>query len=135
MEKWRLRKIGDCFTVDLFDRFSNPHPIMNISIWNCRGAFKTKFKQMVSDLVSWHHPTIMVITETRVGGYKAKKVIKGLPFDGYAVLESIGFAGGIWLLWNSSMVQVEVLSLMEQEIHVLLQVQSLSFSWILSDIF
>lgn len=42
---------------------------------------------------------------------------------------------GIWLHWNSSMVQVEVLSLMEQEIDVLLQVQSLSFSWILSDIY
>lgn len=58
---------------------------MNILIWNSRGALKPKFKQMVLDLVCWHHPTIMVITETRVGGYKAEEVIKGLPFDGYAV--------------------------------------------------
>lgn len=113
MEKWRLRKMGDRFVIGLFDRFSDPHPIMNILIWNCRGAIKPKFKQMVSDLVSWHHLTIMVITKTRVVGYKAKEVIKGLPFDGYVVSKTIGFAGGIWLLWNSSMLHVEELSLME----------------------
>lgn len=127
--------MGNHFAVELFDRFSIPHPIMNIIIWNCKGVFKPKFKQMVIDLINWHNPVVMVITKTKVSGYRDEEVIKGLPFDGFAMLETLGFAGGIWLLWKSSMVQVEVLSLTEQEIHVLLQVQSLPSSWLLSAIY
>ena len=77
----------------------------------------------------------MIITETRVSGSRAEEVIQGLPFDGFAMLETIGFAGGIWLLWNSSLVQVEVLTQTEQEIHALIQVQSLPISWLLSAIY
>lgn len=135
MERWRWREMGNHTVVELFGRFLNPHPIMNIIIWNCKGALKPKFKQMVADLISWHNLVVMVIIETRVSDYRAEEVIKGLPFDGFAILETIGFTGGIWLLWNSFMVHVEVLSLIEQEIHALLQVQSLPSSWILSAIY
>jgi len=90
--------MGNHSIVELFDRFSNPHPIMNIITWNCRGALKPKFKQIVADLISWHNPVVMVITETRISGYKAEEVIQGLPFDGFAMSETIGFAVGIWLL-------------------------------------
>ena len=135
MERWRWREMGNHTAVELFDRFLNPHPIMNIIIWNCKGALKPKFKQMVADLISWHNLVVMVIIETRVSDYRAEEVIKGLPFDGFAILETIGFTGGIWLLWNSFMVHVEVLSLTEQEIHAPLQVQSLPSSWILSAIY
>ena len=98
MERWRWRVMGNHSTVELFDKFSNPHPIMNIIIWNCRGALKPKFKQTVANLISWHNPMVMVITETRISGYKAEEVIQGLPFDGFAMSKTIGFAVGIWLL-------------------------------------
>ena len=64
----------------------------------------------MADLFNWHNPIVMIITETRVSGFRAKEVIQGLPFDGFAMSETIGFAGGIWLLWNSSLVQVEELA-------------------------
>jgi len=41
------------------------------------------------------HPSIMVITETRVGGSRAKKIIEGLPFDGFIATNTIKYTGGL----------------------------------------
>ena len=57
-----------------------------------------------------HHPSIVVVTETRVGGDKAAKIIKGLPFDGYVTMDTIGYAGGLWMLWKMEDVEVSPLS-------------------------
>ena len=62
------------------------------------------------DLVEWHSPILMVITETRLSGAKADEIIESLPFDGAMVSDTIGFAGGIWMLWRSNLVQVDVLT-------------------------
>ena len=40
----------------------------------------------------------MVVTETRMSGARVVKMIESLPFDGSVVADTIGFAGGIWLL-------------------------------------
>lgn len=45
-----------------------------------------------------HNPAIMVITKTRVGGDRAKRIIVDLPFDGFITTETIGYAGGLWVL-------------------------------------
>lgn len=76
------------------------------------------------DLVAWHSLIVMVITETRLSSAKVDKIIEGLPFDGAAVVDTIGFARGIWMLWRSDLVQVDVLATMEQEIHALIRVRS-----------
>lgn len=47
--------------------------------------------------------------KTRISGNTAEEVIKSLPFEGYIFTNTIGFAGGIWLLWNTSVVQVEAI--------------------------
>ena len=49
--------------------------------------------------------------------------------------DTIGFAGGIWLLWRSDLVQVDVLASTEQEIHALIWVRFQNFSWIISAIY
>ena len=98
MEAWRLRDIKDKSSLSHFDSTTTPFKIMNILIWNCRGAMKPQFRKTVMDLVNWHRPLIMVITETRMSGAKADKIIETLPFDGVVVADTIGFAGGIWLL-------------------------------------
>ena len=56
------------------------------------------------DLVEWHLPILMVITETRLSRARANENIESLPFDGAVVTDTIGFAGGIWLLWRSNLV-------------------------------
>nr|XP_023919431.1 uncharacterized protein LOC112030994 [Quercus suber] len=108
---------------------------MNILVWNCRGAMKPEFRKTVRDLIAWHSPIVMVITETRLSGAKADEIIEGLPFDGAVVADTIGFVGGIWMLWRSDLVQVDVLAATEQEIHALIRVRSQNFNWIISAIY
>ena len=71
---------------------------------------------------------LMVITETSLSGARAVEMIESLPFDGSVVTDTIGFAGGIWLLWRTDMVHVEVLASTEQEIHAIIRVRSQSLS-------
>ncbi|KAL4643938.1 hypothetical protein ACB092_02G127500 [Castanea dentata] len=71
---------------------------MNILMWNCRSALNPDFRRRIFEMVVNHHPSIMVITETRVGGERAKRIIEELPFDGFLTTETIGYAGGLWIL-------------------------------------
>lgn len=98
MEAWKLRIIEDLSSSVLLDPTNYPFKMMNTLIWNCRGAMKPQFRKTVLDLVEWHAPMLMVITETRLSGARAVEMIESLPFDGSVVADTIGFADGIWLL-------------------------------------
>lgn len=135
MEVWTLRDTEDKSSLFHIDSATTPFKLMNILIWNCRGAMKPQFRKTAMDLVGWHSPLIMVITETRMSGARADEIIGTLPFDGAVVADMIRFAGGIWLLLRSDLVQVDVLASTEQEIHALIRVRSLNFIWILSEIY
>ena len=135
LELWRLRDTKDSSSLSNFDVSSPSYKTMNILIWNCRGAMKPQFRKTVMDLVDWHSPILMVITETRMSGARVDEIIEALPFDGYAVADTIGFAGGIWMLWRLDLVHVDVLATTEQEIHALIRVRSQSFSWLISAIY
>lgn len=82
-----------------------------------------------------HHPSIMVITKTRVGGNRAEKIIERLPFDGFITTDTIGYAGGLWILWKSEDAEVSLLSATEQEIHACVKVCALNLSWLFSAIY
>ena len=71
----------------------------------------------------------MVIMETRLGGERAREITDRLSFDGAIHTETIGLSGGLWLLWNSDMVEIEQLATIEQEIHVEVKVLSFNLSW------
>ena len=127
--------MGDEPSPTHFDSRSSPYPIMNVLIWNCKGAMKPKFKTTFMELVSWHHPVIFVVTETHISGSKDDTIIRSLPFDGAYSTETLGFAGGIWFLWRSDLVDVEVISATEQEVHALVRVSPSTSHWLLSAIY
>ncbi|XP_023926428.1 uncharacterized protein LOC112037832 [Quercus suber] len=108
---------------------------MNILIWNCRGALNPDFKRRVFEMVVNHCPSITVITETRVGGSRAEKIIEALPFDGFITTETIGYAGGLWILWRSEDAEVNLLSAIEQEIHATIKVCASNLSWLFTVIY
>ena len=109
--------------------------IMNIIVWNCRGVLKPNFQSHVRDLVRTHNPSILVVMETRVGGDRAKEIINRLPFDGFIYTDTLGFAGGIWLLWNSDRVEVVPLATTEQEIHAEVKVLPSNLAWIFTAVY
>ena len=92
--------------------------IMNILIWNSRGALKPSFQDHIHELSRWHDLAILVVMETELGGSKAKEVTDRLPFNGVIHTEMIGYFCGLWLQWNEDKVVIEELAITEQEIHV-----------------
>ena len=90
--EWRLRREEESL-VSLFERFPRfplfNFLIMNVIMWNCRGALKPNFQRHVNKLVRIHNSAILVVMETRVGGDKAKEIINRLPFDGAILVETI----------------------------------------------
>ena len=94
------------------NEYPSPHHIlsMNIIFWNCKKALNPSFYQLVDNIIRAYSPSIMVITETRVGGTRAKEIIDRLPFDGAAHADTVGYARGIWLLWFTDAVDIIILS-------------------------
>ncbi|XP_030949822.1 uncharacterized protein LOC115973699 [Quercus lobata] len=68
-------------------------------------------------------------------GDRAKEITDRLPFNGAIRSDAIGFIGGIWLLWNLDRVEINVLAITKQEIHVDVKVRSSDFAWLLSAIY
>ena len=85
--------------------------------------------------INAHSPSIVIVTETRVGGERAKEITSRLPFDGALHADTVGYSGGIWVLWNSDEVEVTQLAKTEQEIHVEVKVRPSNLSWVLSSIY
>jgi len=115
--------------------FSYSKYLMNFIIWNFKGALKPSFKKHVNELVQCHNPAILVVMETRVGGDRAREIIDSLPFNGAFHSETIGYAGGLWVLWNADRVEIALLSRTEQEINAEVKVHFTNDSWLLSAVY
>lgn len=83
-----------------FDECQTPNHrlVMNIIAWNYRGTLKPNFLAHVRDLVRNHDPAIFLVMETQVGGNRAKEIMDCLSFNGVIHTNTIGYAGGLWLL-------------------------------------
>ena len=108
-----------------FDECPNPSRqlVINIIAWNCRGALKPEFQNHVRELVQNHNLAMLIEMETHIGGDRAKEITDRLPFDEAIHTETIGYAGGLWFLWNSDRVVVTPLATTEQKIHVSINVR------------
>ena len=71
------------------------------------------FTRRIFEMAINHRPTIFVVTEMIVGGDRAAKIIEGLPYDGFITTNTIGYAGGLWILWKLEEVEVLPLSSIE----------------------
>ena len=70
------------------------------------GALNPTFINVVNDLVLLHSPAMRIISETKVGGLRAKGIAERLPFDGAICTNTIGLSRGLWLLWDSNRIEV-----------------------------
>lgn len=68
---------------------NNYYTQMNLLLWNYRGALNMDFKRRVMEMVVNHFPSIIIITETRVGGDRAAKIAEDLPVDGFFATKTI----------------------------------------------
>ncbi|XP_061367553.1 uncharacterized protein LOC133310607 [Gastrolobium bilobum] len=81
-------------------------------------------------MVDNHKVCVVVLMETRTSSVVCSKLLKKINFDKFIVEEAIGFAGGIWVLWDSRKVTVNLLSSKSQFIHMKMELEdSKSFLW------
>ncbi|KAA3482795.1 Endonuclease/exonuclease/phosphatase [Gossypium australe] len=69
------------------------------------------------DLIKKHKPLIFVVLETRVSSSRAKLVYSRISLRGRHIVEVEGFSGGIWIFWDSDIIQVSILKSHAQFIH------------------
>ena len=58
-------------------------------------GLKPNFRQTIMDIVKESAPNILIVTETKIGGDRAKEITDKLPFDGAIHTDTIGYAGGL----------------------------------------
>ena len=90
----------------------------SIFIWNCRGAGKKSFATLIRDLHISYRFSVLVLLETKIGGRQADKVAKKLNFLNQVRVDPDGFAGGIWVCWECSQWNVEVIQRDKQFVHL-----------------
>ncbi|GER38308.1 non-LTR reverse transcriptase [Striga asiatica] len=75
----------------------------------------------MKDLLVDVKPTIVAVVEPPISGLKARRMVRSFKFGKYHVIDRVGFAGGIWLLWDDSVVEVEVLHGEPQWLHAMVK--------------
>ena len=73
--------------------------------------------------------------ETKLGGDRAKAITNKLSLDEAIHTDTIGYSSGLWLLWNSDLVEVELLTKTKQEILVEVKVRNSRLIWLFSTIY
>lgn len=91
----------------------------SIIAWNCTGVGSNIALRHLLLLLQQHNPNILILVETRVHSNFIDRIRRRTNFSNYIVSEAIGFSRGIWILWDNSKFQLELVFLDEQIINVL----------------
>lgn len=89
---------------------------MIIICWNVRGAACAKFRPTMMELIHNHHVDMLFLCEPRISRKKAADTVKSLGFPCYEIVDSVGFSGGLWLLWKDVNINIEILGTTDQSI-------------------
>lgn len=55
-----------------------------------------------------HHPDILFLCETRIHGRQGIWILNKFHFTKFVVVETRGFADGLWCFWNDDKVEIKV---------------------------
>ena len=101
----------------------------SIMFWNVQGAASGVFRCSFKTIIRNYDSSMVVLMEPRTSGAKADNFIKKSGFEYSHRVEAVGFSGGIWLLWRSS-IEVEVSSNHRQFIHFKICMNKSFVSWV-----
>lgn len=82
---------------------------MKIISWNCREASSDDTTTTIKDMVRKHNPFMVFVLETRLPAACINTLKQNLKFDLAYGIDALGYSGGIWLLWESQRIQVDIL--------------------------
>lgn len=91
---------------------------MDSLIWNCRGAGGRFFPGLIRDYIRMYSLNFVALLEPRISSDRADQVVNTLGMDGVTRVEATGFSGGIWCLWKSTSISVDVIHSMRFCVHL-----------------
>ncbi|KAL0409429.1 UNVERIFIED_CONTAM: hypothetical protein Sradi_1877300 [Sesamum radiatum] len=91
---------------------------MRIVSWNCKGAARPELLTATRDLIHQANPHTLIILDTCMHAERVNSVLPRLPFTDTAILSSIDYSGGLWVLWNSTETHVKQIQLAPRMMHL-----------------
>lgn len=108
--------------------------LQKIIAWNCRGAGSSCAMRHLFLLLRKHCPDILILLETRFSSATLESILPKSRMDSFVVSEAVGFVGGIWVLWNSSVVRLDLVAT-EDQVLTLFVHQTRRSPWALSAVY
>ncbi|KAJ1389335.1 Endonuclease/exonuclease/phosphatase superfamily [Sesbania bispinosa] len=92
------------------------------------------FPGLIRDLTKMYNLNFVALLEPRISGSKAENAIKRMGFSGGVRVEAQVFSGGIWCLWRTEVMTINVLKTTAQCIHLQL-INVGGSNWVLSIVY
>lgn len=109
--------------------------LMYLIAWNCRGLSKNSTMDRCREFIRNHNSFLILLFETRSSTISGPNFARRLGYHWRSSeISSLGFSGGILLLWNSNKVQVTTFIHSRQAIDAVISIDGF-FPWILSGVY
>lgn len=73
------------------------------------------------EMIKAYQPEILAVLETRIHSSQVIQFLNNTGFTDMLVVESLGYVGGIWLLWHIEKVSIDVVSMTDQMVNVIVR--------------
>ncbi|KAK1354719.1 hypothetical protein POM88_047975 [Heracleum sosnowskyi] len=100
---------------------------MKAIIWDCRVV-------ALIEILKVNNPRILVLLETRVQGHRSLEILRRTCFSKVERVEARGFAGGIWMFWSESLVNIELIDANNKSISAIVR-RTCEMDWLLTVIY
>lgn len=83
--------------------------------------------------MDWHKPPVVALLETKMQDHLP--LLNDYPFNRIIEVPAVGNAGGLAVLWDDSLLELDDIATTDQEIHTLVKVRHKHDSWLFSCIY
>lgn len=108
-------------------------PMMNLIIWNARGANSAAFKRHCKALINLHNSVMLVLLETKIADHA--KITDELGFESFIQSAAEGLCRGIVIMWRNDLLTLKNMTVTTQSIHVMIKVSPHPTPWLFSALY
>lgn len=98
---------------------------MNLIICNCKGANGLDYRRHFRSLLDWHKPPLVALLETKMHNHQS--LLEDFPFTRMIEVPLIGNSGGIVVLLDDIILDLDKITTTSQEVHAIIKVNSMNF--------
>ncbi|KAH0651476.1 hypothetical protein KY285_032168 [Solanum tuberosum] len=104
---------------DLAENTTTLNRSINIIVWNCRGCNGEDFRRNFRALIDWHKPPLVALVETKMQDHQA--LLDNFPFNNMIQVSAVGNSGGLGMLWDDDVLEIDDVATTGQEIHAMVK--------------